>query len=117
MDFQQVMETFAEAWVAANTQTPLTEAAEAQVNLLLNPGSFGQGFGPAMEMGLESRRNSSTRDQSSVASGLSTQSQHTHSHDDDSSSPLTTSPSFGGHPSDFKSGIPSATLGIVILFI
>lgn len=30
MDFQSAMETFAEAWVAANTQTPLTEAAEAQ---------------------------------------------------------------------------------------
>ncbi|KFM70255.1 hypothetical protein X975_09334, partial [Stegodyphus mimosarum] len=31
MDFQSAMETFAEAWVAANTQTPLTEAAETQV--------------------------------------------------------------------------------------
>ncbi|GAB6028437.1 hypothetical protein CHUAL_002598 [Chamberlinius hualienensis] len=30
MDFQSAMETFAEAWVAANTQTPLTEAAEVQ---------------------------------------------------------------------------------------
>ncbi|KAH9415825.1 hypothetical protein DERP_000319 [Dermatophagoides pteronyssinus] len=29
MDFQSMMETFAEAWVAANTQTPLTEAAAA----------------------------------------------------------------------------------------
>lgn len=28
MDFQSMMETFAEAWVAANVQTPLTEAAE-----------------------------------------------------------------------------------------
>ncbi|GIY41291.1 DNA-binding protein SATB1, partial [Caerostris darwini] len=28
MDFHSVMETFAEAWVAANTHTPLTEAAE-----------------------------------------------------------------------------------------
>ncbi|KAG8193005.1 hypothetical protein JTE90_028125 [Oedothorax gibbosus] len=28
MDFHSVMETFAEAWVAANTPTPLTEAAE-----------------------------------------------------------------------------------------
>lgn len=33
MDFQSAMETFAEAWVAANTQTPLTEAAEAQQSL------------------------------------------------------------------------------------
>lgn len=32
MDFQSAMETFAEAWVAANTQTPLTEAAETQVS-------------------------------------------------------------------------------------
>lgn len=29
MDIQSMMETFAEAWVAANTQTPLTEAAAA----------------------------------------------------------------------------------------
>lgn len=29
MDFQSMMESFAEAWVAANTQTPLTEAAAA----------------------------------------------------------------------------------------
>lgn len=28
MDFHSVMETFAEAWVAANTHTPLTVAAE-----------------------------------------------------------------------------------------
>ncbi|XP_054157987.1 homeobox protein dve-1-like [Oppia nitens] len=28
MDFQSMMETFAEAWVAANVQTPLTEAVE-----------------------------------------------------------------------------------------
>uniref|UniRef100_A0A2R5LCP9 Putative satb1 matrix attachment region binding protein n=1 Tax=Ornithodoros turicata TaxID=34597 RepID=A0A2R5LCP9_9ACAR len=37
MDFQSAMETFAEAWVAANTQTPLTEAAEAQ-SLTINSG-------------------------------------------------------------------------------
>ncbi|CAN8003878.1 unnamed protein product, partial [Ixodes pacificus] len=36
MDFQSAMETFAEAWVAANTQTPLTEAAEAQ-SLTMTP--------------------------------------------------------------------------------
>lgn len=34
MDFNSVMETFAEAWVAANTHTPLTEAAE-QVDFIL----------------------------------------------------------------------------------
>ncbi len=33
MDFQSMMETFAEAWVAANTQTPLTEAAEQVLNV------------------------------------------------------------------------------------
>ncbi|XP_065306363.1 homeobox protein dve-1 isoform X2 [Dermacentor albipictus] len=40
MDFQSAMETFAEAWVAANTQTPLTEAAEAQ-SLAVVPPSAG----------------------------------------------------------------------------
>lgn len=40
MDFHSVMETFAEAWVAANTQTPLTEAAaEAQAPLPASPPS------------------------------------------------------------------------------
>ncbi|CAL1267863.1 unnamed protein product [Larinioides sclopetarius] len=37
MDFQSAMETFAEAWVAFNTQTPLTEAAETQ-GLMLSGG-------------------------------------------------------------------------------
>lgn len=44
------METFAEAWVAANTQTPLTEAAEAQVcsrTNLNNPQELGVLLGQA----------------------------------------------------------------------
>ncbi|XP_021000719.1 homeobox protein dve-1 isoform X2 [Parasteatoda tepidariorum] len=44
MDFQSAMETFAEAWVAANTQTPLTEAAETQ-GLLLSGGVSSGGGG------------------------------------------------------------------------
>lgn len=41
MDFHSVMETFAEAWVAANTQTPLTEAAEQ--GLINGPNNTGYG--------------------------------------------------------------------------
>ncbi|KAG8201390.1 hypothetical protein JTE90_016865 [Oedothorax gibbosus] len=41
MDFQSAMETFAEAWVAANTQTPLTEAAETQ-GLMLSGGRISE---------------------------------------------------------------------------
>ncbi|GFQ77741.1 DNA-binding protein SATB2 [Trichonephila clavata] len=43
MDFHSVMETFAEAWVAANTHTPLTEAAEqGLINGPANPGTNNQ---------------------------------------------------------------------------
>ena len=40
MDFQSMMETFAEAWVAANTQTPLTEAAAAAADHVSRPSSL-----------------------------------------------------------------------------
>ncbi|XP_035221528.1 uncharacterized protein LOC118194489 isoform X2 [Stegodyphus dumicola] len=46
MDFHSVMETFAEAWVAANTHTPLTEAAEQ--GLINGPNNHGTpGHGPS----------------------------------------------------------------------
>ncbi|GFT47604.1 uncharacterized protein NPIL_441061 [Nephila pilipes] len=45
MDFQSAMETFAEAWVAYNTQTPLTEAAETQ-GLMLTGGVVSGGTCP-----------------------------------------------------------------------
>ncbi|XP_067142565.1 homeobox protein dve-1-like isoform X2 [Centruroides vittatus] len=50
MDFHSVMETFAEAWVAANTQTPLTEAAEAQ-GLSLSPANIGIGLNSSNSLG------------------------------------------------------------------
>ncbi|GFT99095.1 DNA-binding protein SATB1 [Nephila pilipes] len=56
MDFHSVMETFAEAWVAANTHTPLTEAAgQGLINGPANHGSNNQGQGPPPNHGSNSQ--------------------------------------------------------------
>jgi hypothetical protein len=110
MDFQSMMETFAEAWVAANTQTPLTEAAEQGLLLSSSLGLSGQSLEMPFETSSSVRRQIRDNCSSQVLGQSSSQSsQQTSNTDDESASPLNSSPSFGA--TDFKSGIPSNTLG------
>ncbi|CAG2176813.1 unnamed protein product [Oppiella nova] len=104
MDFQSMMETFAEAWVAANVQTPLTEAAEQ--GLLLSSSLGGMGA-QNLELPFESpgRRQGLGRESGGVLGQSSSQSSSLHNTDDESASPLNTCPPFSA--TDLKGGLLS----------
>lgn len=51
MDMQSMIESFAEAWVAANTQTPLTEAAALDSSLAVAAAAAGSNLDAVSSQG------------------------------------------------------------------
>ncbi|KAI1289684.1 DNA-binding protein SATB2 [Halotydeus destructor] len=70
MDFHSVMETFAEAWVAANTQTPLTEAAAAEANQVTSNIVQGSNSVPSIAVKCIVERSSSCGQEGKASSDL-----------------------------------------------